>query len=138
MKKKKKIWPVLSQRQSRKLRDLNTQHSLFQKFPSPLLGMSLFKCLFNKHPHPPAPFNGSSAQAQIVLLEYDRLYDYWVSDFVIDTPGGTGPFGNWNDDYDVDIDLRNYGPFRVVEDDILHGAVTDLNGKLIPHQIGPR
>jgi len=86
----------------------------------------------------PAPFNGSSAHAQIVLFVWDGLIDYWVEDFVIDTPGGSGPLkGNWNDDYDVDVP-RSYGPFRLFDDDILHGAVTELNGKLIPHQIGPR
>jgi len=39
----------------------------------------------------PAPFNGSSAHAQIVLFVWDGLIDYWVEDFVIDTPGGSGP-----------------------------------------------
>jgi hypothetical protein len=87
----------------------------------------------------PAPFHGSSAQAQVVLLNNFPELSYWISDFVIDTPGGSGSSrGNWNDDYDVDVDLRNYGPFRLVDDDILHGPETELNGKLIPHQIGPR
>jgi hypothetical protein len=83
----------------------------------------------------PAPFQGSSAHTQIILNDYDELYDYWVSDFVIDTPGGSGPFmGNWNDEYDVDVP-RSDGPFRLFADYLLDRQnLTELNGQLILHQ----
>jgi hypothetical protein len=83
----------------------------------------------------PALFNGSSAHAQVVLLDFTESFDYWVSDFVIESPGGSGPFkGSWNDDFDVDL-VRFVGPFRVFNDDILDRPnIFELNGKLIPHQ----
>jgi hypothetical protein len=87
--------------------------------------------LANPRLSPLAPFAGSSASTQIQVS--DTSIQYFISDFDIGIPGGSGEFlGDWNDTLDVILPELFIGPFNVTDGP---PTVFTLSCRLGPHEI---